>query len=322
MTAMAEGSGGRRLDAVARERFGWSWGRARDRIRSGKISVDGRTVLDPGFEPPGGARIGYEESAPRPRPEDRLLPPSALVHVDREIAVVDKPSGLLTVPWERGDRPTLVHLLRAVLTRRGLGAAVHVVHRLDRNTSGILVFARTLAARDGLKEQFRRHAADRRYVALVHGAVAGAATLESHLVLDRGDGLRGSRERAPARLRGRLAAGKEAVTHVEVLERFPGATLVACRLETGRTNQIRIHLSEAGHPLVGETTYLRDYLGAPIAAPRLMLHAAGLGFVHPGTREPVRFESGMPPEMSAVVEALRRAPPAGGEGLRYRWRKG
>ena len=327
---MAGDSGTRRLDAAVRERFSWSWGRARDQIRGGKIAVDGETVLDIGREVAAGAEIVYTESARRPREEDRLLPPSAIVHVDREVAVVDKPPFLLTVPWERGDRPTLDQLLRTVLTRRGKSTGeargpgkveLHVVHRLDRNTSGLLVFARTLVARDRLKEQFKEHSAHRRYLALVHGRVGSAATLASHLVTDRGDGLRGSKENVPRRLQARLGSGKQAVTHVEVIESFAGATLVWCRLETGRTNQIRIHLSEAGHPLVGETTYLRDYVGTPIAAPRLMLHAAELGFVHPGTLDAVRFESPMPAEMAALVEALRKGGPPGEEGLRYKWRR-
>jgi len=328
---MAENSESRRLDAEVRERFSWSWGVTRDRICGGKISVNGRTVLDIGFQAPAGAEIVYSENARRPKPEDDLLPPSAVVYVDREIAVVDKPSGLLTVPWERGDRPTLDQLLKTVLTRRDKSKGVargpgkvelHVVHRLDRNTSGLLVFARTLVARDGLKEQFKEHSAHRRYLALAHGRIGGGATLSSHLVSDRGDGLRGSIEKIPGRFKTRLGGGKNAVTHVEVIESFGDATLIWCRLETGRTNQIRIHLSEAGHPLVGETTYLRDYLGTPIPAPRLMLHAAELGFVHPCTFETLRFESPMPAEMSALVEALRRGEVPRGEGLRGRWKAG
>jgi 23S rRNA pseudouridine1911/1915/1917 synthase len=330
VTAMAEEGPKRRLDAAVREAFSWSWGKARDQIRGGKIAVDGETVLDIGREVAAGAEIVFTENARRPRPEDRLLPPAALVHVDREIAVVDKPPFVLTVPWEHGDRQTLHQLLRVVLTRRDKGAGrkrsaggseLHVVHRLDRNTSGLLVFARTLVALERLKEQFKEHSAQRRYLAIVHGRLAGTSTLESHLVVDRGDGLRGSKELVPRRLKARLGDGKAAVTHVEVIEAFGDATLVWCQLETGRTNQIRIHLSEAGHPLVGETTYLRDYLGSPIPAPRLMLHAAELGFVHPGTFETMRFESPMPAEMAALCESLRKGSPPRADGLRPRWRK-
>jgi 23S rRNA pseudouridine1911/1915/1917 synthase len=304
----------RRLDAVVRERFSLSWGRARDRIRTGKISVGGEVALDIALEVPDGTAIDYTPDARRPRLEDALLPPSAIRYLDGDVVVVDKPAGLLTVPYEDGDRPTLDVLLRAVLSRRcrregstpGHGRkGVHVVHRLDRNTSGLLVFARTGIARDRLKEQFKAHTAHRRYLALVHGTVS-SKTFVSHLVADRGDGLRGSLEHTPRWIKARTKTGKAAITHVEVLERFGFASLIACRLETGRTNQIRIHLSEAGHPLVGETMYLRDYGGPAVAAPRLMLHAAELGFVHPGTGREVRFESPLPAEMAEFVDALRR----------------
>jgi len=307
----------RRLDALVRERFTLTWGRARDQIRAGKISVGGRVELDIAAELPEDAAIVYTPNARRPRLEDTLLPPSAIRYLDGDIVVVDKPSGLLTVPYEEGDRPTLDVLLRAVLSRRckregsstgRVRTGVHVCHRLDRMTSGLLVFARTAVARDRLKEQFKEHTADRRYLALVHGTVS-SKTFVSHLVADRGDGLRGSLERTPRWIKPRTKTGKTAITHVEVLERFGKATFIACRLETGRTNQIRIHLSEAGHPLVGETMYLRDYVGPVVAAPRLMLHAAELGFVHPGTSQHVSFSSPLPAEMAAMLEALRATRP-------------
>jgi 23S rRNA pseudouridine1911/1915/1917 synthase len=120
-------------------------------------------------------------------------------------------------------------------------------------------------------------------------------------VADRGDGLRGS-----SRL-SRSAEGREAVTHVEPLEALAGATLVACRLETGRTHQIRIHLSEAGHPIVGERVYIRAYAGRRIEAPRLMLHAAELGFVHPATGLEVHWELPLPADMRSLLERLRRS---------------
>jgi len=313
MTTTTEPRKSRRLDAAVRERLSLSWGRARDQIRAGKISVKGRVELDIALEVAADEEIAYTPDARRPRLEDELLPPSAILHLDGDIVVVDKPSGLLTVPYEEGDRPTLDVLLRAVVSRRcrredaASGRArtgLHVVHRLDRNTSGLLVFARTALARDRLKEQFKAHTAHRRYLALVHGTVS-AKTFVSHLVADRGDGLRGSLERTPRWMKPKAKGGKTAVTHVEVLERFGAAALISCRLETGRTNQIRIHLAEAGHPLVGETMYLRDYAGPTLSAPRLMLHAAELGFVHPGSGEHVSFTTPVPEEMAAFIDALR-----------------
>jgi len=128
-------------------------------------------------------------------------------------------------------------------------------------------------------------------------------TLRSFLVENRGDGLRGSRRSAG---RKPPAEGREAITHVEPVEGLVGATLVACRLETGRTHQIRIHLSESGHPLLGERVYVRDFRGPLLEAPRLMLHAAQLGFVHPATEREMRWEQPMPEDMRAVVERLKR----------------
>jgi 23S rRNA pseudouridine1911/1915/1917 synthase len=160
----------------------------------------------------------------------------------------------------------------------------------------LLVFARTLAAKRHLANQMRFHTVQRRYLAIAHGSVT-RQTFRSRLVADRGDGLRGS-TRLPN-------VGVQAVTHVEPVQQLVGATLVSCRLETGRTHQIRIHLSEAGHPLVGERVYVRGFDGPVIAAPRLMLHAAVLGFIHPATGRPVCFNDPLPADMLDLIERLR-----------------
>jgi 23S rRNA pseudouridine1911/1915/1917 synthase len=175
------------------------------------------------------------------------------------------------------------------------------VQRLDKLTSGILVFSRTFAAKKHLGNQLRQHTMQRRYLALAHGDVV-PGTIRTHLVEDRGDGLRGS---APESLR----AGQLAITHVERIERLAGATLVSCRLETGRTHQIRIHLSERGNPLLGEAVYVRGFPGALIPAPRLMLHAAELGFAHPEDDRPMFFEDPPPADFEETLARLRRAPP-------------
>jgi len=175
-------------------------------------------------------------------------------------------------------------------------APLGVVQRLDRETSGLIVFSRTTAARDALRRQFRAHSVHRRYVALVHGRLA-SRTFASRLVEDRGDGLRGSTTNPKL--------GRDAVTRTRVLEILSGATLVECTLETGRTHQIRIHLSEAGHPLVGERVYVRGFHEPLIEAPRLMLHAAELGFLHPKDGREMTFTEPMPADMVAVLERLR-----------------
>jgi 23S rRNA pseudouridine1911/1915/1917 synthase len=187
---------------------------------------------------------------------------------------------------------------------RASDTALGVVHRLDKETSGLMVFARTADAKRKLASQFRAHDIDRVYHALAHGTVA-ATRVETHLVLDRGDGLRGSFGHFRRPRGGVPTDAKRAVTHVTPLARLSGATLVECRLETGRQHQIRIHLSELGHPLLGERVYIRDYRGATIASPRLMLHARTLGFLHPRTGERVRFEREPPDDFRAMIESLR-----------------
>jgi 23S rRNA pseudouridine1911/1915/1917 synthase len=187
----------------------------------------------------------------------------------------------------------------------GPGPRLRVVQRLDKETSGLLVFARTVAAERHLQQQLRAHSMLRRYLALVHGSAADA-TYDTLLVADRGDGLRGSWGvfRRPKGTPPETA--RRAVTHVEVLEPLRGATFVACELETGRQHQIRIHLSEAGFPLVGERVYVRGFAGPLLPAPRPMLHAARLGFVHPRTGRELLFEAPPPPDFTAALDRLRR----------------
>jgi 23S rRNA pseudouridine1911/1915/1917 synthase len=217
------------------------------------------------------------------------------VYVDPYIVVVDKPAGISTVPFEPKERGTLDQLVAALLPRtrsKGPPGTLGIVQRLDKETSGVIVFARTFAAKKALSSQLRARSVHRRYLALAHGRVE-AQTFRSYLVKDRGDRMRGtSRYGEPGQL---------AVTHVEPVKRVKGATLVACRLETGRTHQIRIHLAEAGHPIVGERVYMRDYPGEPIIVPRPMLHAAELGFVHPARGTPMKFEAPLPADF---LEAL------------------
>jgi 23S rRNA pseudouridine1911/1915/1917 synthase len=190
-------------------------------------------------------------------------------------------------------------LVRGAWRRMGKPAtsvALHVVHRIDRATSGLLMFAKTKPAERGLAAQLRAHALTREYRCVAHGVVT-PGRIESFLVADRGDGLRGSTTRTEQ--------GKRAVTHVEVVRALRGATLCTVRLETGRTHQIRIHLAEAGHPLVGEEVYIRDYPGPVIVSPRLLLHAATLGFDHPITGARVELVSEQPPDFTAVVDRLQ-----------------
>ena len=308
---------GKSLAAGVRVLCTISWARAKDWIEAGKLRVEGELCTDGRRPLRLGETVELELNARRPRPLlDRVA--AAIVHVDEHLVVIAKPPGISTVPFEDGDRDTLDTLVQRVLARReGPGPGrrrsprlehLGVVHRLDRETSGLMVFARSWRAKQGLSDQFRAHTVQRHYLAIAHGQVA-TQTIRSHLLRDRGDGQRGSLERARGGAAKRSGRGPEAaklaITHVELLEALPGASLVACRLETGRTHQIRIHLGELGHPLLGERAYTRDFAGPLEPAPRLMLHAAELGFRHPGTGEPVRWELPLPEDMQQVLERLR-----------------
>ena len=294
---------GTRLDGALREWFdGAPWSRVRTWIHSGKVFVDEKVALDPGRRLLAGERVAVRVNAPRPGAVQRLAS-NSIVYVDTHVVVVRKPTGVNSIPFEHGERGTLKELVRAWLNRtaakrrdRNRGE-LGVVHRIDKETSGLMVFSRTLAAKRSLDEQLRAHSVERRYLALAHGEVK-PATITSRLVADRGDGVRGSSS-DPKR-------GRAAVTHITPQERLSKATLVQCQLETGRTHQIRIHLAEAGHPLVGESVYIRGLAGPFVSAPRLMLHAAVLGFAHPADHHPLRFEDEIPNDMRSVIEELRR----------------
>ena len=283
--------------AVVRERTGVSWSRARQLCSDGRVSVDGAMCRDPAARISPQAAVVVAQHGPKA--EGGPLSRGAIVHHDRDVVVVDKPAGLLSVADEAGNRETLAEytriLLRRIDPRSGEGG-LGVVHRLDRETSGLMLFTRTAQAKRVMAERFRAHDIDRVYWAIAHGDVP-AKRVESVIALDRGDGLRGSRA---------AAGGRRSVTHVRPLAALRGATLVECRLETGRQHQVRIHLAELGHPLVGESVYIRDYGGARIAAPRTMLHARTLGFAHPRTGAALAFEREPPPDFAALLEKLQR----------------
>lgn len=293
------------LSRVVREALqGVSWNKARELCRSGRVLLNQGVARDPEQRVEVGAEVRVDPTAPRER--RGVLPESAIVHVDADVVVVDKPRGVMSVPFEPGDRDTLIDQTRAALRRkgaRGFDPELGAVQRLDLDTTGLLLFTRNLAAKRHLQQQFRVHSVHRRYVALVHGNIIGQ-TFDSVLLRDRGDGLRGSwgKFRRP---HGRPPEdAQQAITHVRVLERLPRATLVECALETGRQHQIRIHLSEAGCPLVGERVYIRDFQGELLPAARPMLHARELGFVHPRSELELHFQREPPDDFIACYEAL------------------
>jgi 23S rRNA pseudouridine1911/1915/1917 synthase len=288
------------LAAFVRTKAGVPWSVAKRQVATGKVFVDGArvTVIDQRLA--AGQVIEVKSHAPRPHDP---LREGVLVHDDAHVVVIDKPAGVNSVPYDEREAGTAMDLIRGAWRRAGKPATtvpLHVVHRIDRATSGLLMFAKTKRAELGLAAQLRAHAMERSYLCVAHGAVT-SQRIESFVVADRGDGLRGSTSRHDQ--------GKRCVTHVEAREALHHATLCQVRLETGRTHQIRIHLSEAGHPLVGEQVYIRDYRGPILTSSRLMLHAQTLGFDHPVTGARIELSSPPPPDFVAVVERLTpRAP--------------
>ena len=283
-------------------------------LRAKQVRLAGRVCQAPGQRVRPGQRVEIaladaKKPLNKPRREPRKPAPSGRVDlkssplaqaikvrfIDAHIVVVDKPAGLTTVRHasekeELGRRaqkflpPTLVDLVAGVLPPKERTGRFRAVHRLDKETSGLLVLARTAAAETHLGLQFRAHSIDRKYLALVRGR-AKNERIESLLVRDRGDARRGS---------GTGADGQKAITNIEVVEKLGDFTLVGCRLETGRTHQVRIHLGEYGTPLCGERVYDRPLHGKPApdssGAKRPLLHAAHLAFDHPATGQARKLE--------------------------------
>jgi 23S rRNA pseudouridine1911/1915/1917 synthase len=289
------------LAAALRRRAGESWETVRRWVRAGKVTVGGAREIDPTRRLRAGDAVELDPTARRVQPP----PAIRIVFEDSDLLVVDKPAGVSSVPYEERETGTAMDLVRATWKAsgrpRGSSQPLLIVHRIDKGTSGLLVYAKNKAAERALAAQFRAHTVDRTYLCVAHGRVE-SRRIETRLVRDRGDGLRGS-TRGP-----KGSPGKRAITHVAAIEKRREVTLCRVRLETGKTHQIRIHLAEAGHPLVGDKVYIRDYVwrgGEPLLAPRLLLHAATLGFVHPRTGERMNFESELPDDFRAPLDALR-----------------
>lgn len=296
----------------------WSWSKCREMIAAGRVLVDGLVSTDAAarFAPEMEITISAQRAIPR-----QALPAIHVYFYDSQLIVVEKPSGIESVPFEtksqdsakkkqsKSDLATLTDLARQwlELKEKAKLPPLRTVHRIDKGTSGIVVFARTQSAERNLNQQFRAHSIQRHYLAITMGE-APTTTIRSVLIEDRGDGFRGSR---PSSGPLKSKDGKDAVTHVKILEKSAGYSLVECRIETGRTHQIRIHLSELGHPLCGDTVYRKPHPGStPLAdksgASRLMLHAAELGFSHPSTGENVHFASLPPAEFADFWLKLTR----------------
>ena len=305
--AVSAEQAGLTLAALLRARMpGVSWSRIKALIDARRVTVGGDLCRDPARRLKQGDVV---ELLARPLPPPPSPEQIVLRHLDDHLVVVEKPAGMNTVrhpaelSWNQRRKllsPTLQDLVPLAIAQStgSRGPRIRIVHRLDKETSGLLVFARSVAAESGLGKQFQTHRVVRRYLAIVRGQ-APSGTIRSTLVRDRGDGRRGSGE-----------GGKLAVTHVELLEDLGSYSLVQCRLETGRTHQIRIHLSEQGHPVAGDKVYHRRADGVELpdlsGAPRLMLHAAELGFTHPISGETLHWQMGLPSDMQALLDRLRQ----------------
>ncbi len=319
---------GSRLDRLLAARLGdLSRTRLQALIRQGEVRLGGKTIVDPGHRVKPGDAI--ELSLPVPVAAEPLPEPIPLVivHEDETLVVIDKPAGMVVHPAAGHATGTLVNALIAHCgdTLSGIGGVRRpgIVHRLDKDTSGLLVIAKSDAAHRGLADQFAAHGRDGRLVRVYQALVWGKP-----------DQRLGRIEAALARSaanRTKIAVvrsgGRQAVTHYELLEAFaapggkpagkPVASLLACRLETGRTHQIRVHLASIGHPVLGDRSYGAGFAASARALPerarsmlellgRQALHACELGFEHPVSRRALHFQSAMPKDMERLVEALRR----------------
>ena len=280
----------RLLPAHSRNRLqGW--------LREGRIRVDGQT-RDPKDKVWGGERLLVDQAEQAAPGEDRgEAIDLAVVFEDAQIIVLDKPAGLVVHPGSGVPSGTLLNALLhhapcvAEVPRAG------IVHRLDKDTSGLLVVAKTLEAQTDLVRQIQARSVKRQYAALVHGSVERAGRIDAAL------------GRHPTQ-RTRMAvvgAGRHAVTHFVPLEHYPSATFVQCNLETGRTHQIRVHMAHIGHPLVGDATYGKRKSGTAQLASfgRQALHAMRLGLLHPATHVPMEWQAPLPADFAGLLASLR-----------------
>ena len=302
---MDEEGAGQRVDVYLAARTDITRSQIRKHIEAGGVTVDGE-VVRPRRQLRAGEQVDYAPPPPEPdttEPEDI---PLTIVYEDEHLVVVDKPAGLVVHPAAGHATGTLVNALLhhcGALSSVGGRKRPGIVHRLDKDTSGVMVASKTDAAHLGLAALFAEHDLERAYVALTVGAPPKAEGTF--------DTLHGRHPIHRKRFTTRVRDGKRAVTHYRVLERLGDLCRVEATLETGRTHQVRVHLAEHGAPLLGDPIYgrapkdpLLRRLGQILG--RQALHAAVLGFVHPVTGAPLRFETPLPPDMEAVLAQARQ----------------
>ena len=275
-------------------------------IRSGAIAAGGVATRDPAIKVRGDEQLRVAVPAPAPAHNVAQDIPLRVVFEDEHLLVVDKPAGLVVHPAAGNLDGTLVNALlhHCGGSLSGIGGVARpgIVHRIDKDTSGLLVVAKTDVAHEGLAKQFAKHAVERRYLAIVSGVPKIAeGTIDAPLA-------RSSANRKKIAIV-EAGRGKRAVTHWRRLTVLRDAALVECRLETGRTHQVRVHLASVGHPLLGDPVYGRAgkthrKLLDDMNFRRQALHAAELGFIHPVTKHRLSFASAMPADMQELFDAL------------------
>jgi len=292
LTIPAELAGLRLDQALARLLPEHSRSRIRTWIDAGRVSVAGGAsqAKQKLF---GGERVVVSPvEDPRAKPLAPQALPLSIVYEDEALVVIDKPAGLVVHPGSGHWDGTLANALLHHCPELTRVPRAGIVHRLDKDTSGLLVVAKTPTAHTDLVRQLQARTVRREYLALVHGTLAHPGSIDAPI----------ARHPVKRTSMAVIATGKRAVTHYEVRERFADCTLLACRLETGRTHQIRVHLAALGHALVGDPTYGRR---RGVAFHRQALHAWRLGLAHPLTRRPMTWRSPLPTDFAALLESLR-----------------
>ncbi len=291
---------GLRLDqALARLLPEHSRTRIRKWIDAGRVSLVG-TAVDATRRVDGGERIVVQPLAdPRAAAFTAQPIPLAVVYEDAAIIVVDKPAGLVVHPGSGNWDGTLANALLHHAPELGLVARAGIVHRLDKDTTGLLVVAKTTVAQTALVRQLQARSVHREYVALVAGDIARGGIVDAPI----------GRHPVKRTSMAVVATGKPSVTRYDVRERLGDCTLLVCRLETGRTHQIRVHLASLGHAVVGDRAYGKAR-GTSITFPRQALHAWKLGLDHPVTRAPMQWEAPLPADFAALLASLRQRRPA------------
>ncbi|MEO8455177.1 MAG: RluA family pseudouridine synthase [Sphingomicrobium sp.] len=304
---LAPAHAGWRLDrALAEAVPTMSRERLKSLIRSGAVEAQGKAVRDPAAKVHGGESLRVEVPEPTPAHNEPQDIPLKIVFEDEHLLVLEKPAGLVVHPAAGNIDGTLVNALLHHCAGKlsGIGGVARpgIVHRIDKDTSGLLVVAKTDVAHEGLAKQFAAHSIDRRYLAIVSGVPKGGeGTIDAPLA-------RSSANRKKIAIVD-SSRGKRAVTHWKRLKVLKDAALVECRLETGRTHQVRVHMSSIGHSLIGDPIYghagkTHRKLLNELGFGRQALHAAELGFVHPVTKNRLSFASPMPPDMQELLSTL------------------